>query len=110
RGFDIRGIGPRIQRVNYKCSDTDCTGVELETGKAQITDALGGRAYYMGRLELEFPTSSGLKSVGLRPSAFIDVGSLFGIKKPILTDAPGPCVSAGLRKTQVLRAGWHRAD
>ena len=30
----------------------------------------------MGRLELEFPVSSALRSLGLRPSAFIDVGSL----------------------------------
>ena len=45
----------------------------------------------MGRLELEFPTSSGLRSVGLRPSAFIDVGSLFNVTKPILTDIVATC-------------------
>jgi outer membrane protein insertion porin family len=86
RGFDIRGIGPRIQRLNY-----DANGV-LTTGKPQTTDALGGKAYYMGRLELEFPTSSGLRSVGLRPSAFIDVGSLFSMTRPILTDVIATCV------------------
>jgi outer membrane protein insertion porin family len=86
RGFDIRGIGPRIQRVNY-----DDTGALL-FDKAQITDALGGKAYYMGRLELEFPTSSSLKSVGLRPSAFVDVGSLFSMTRPILTDVIATCV------------------
>jgi outer membrane protein insertion porin family len=52
----------------------------------RITDALGGKAYYMGRLELEFPTNSTLRSVGLRPSAFIDVGSLFSLTKPSLID------------------------
>jgi outer membrane protein insertion porin family len=46
----------------------------------------------MGRLELEFPTSSGLRSVGLRPSAFIDIGSLWDITKPILTDVIATCV------------------
>ena len=51
-----------------------------------ITDALGGKAYYMGRLELEFPVSSGLKSLGLRPSAYVDVGSLWNIT----TAAPAP--------------------
>src|SRR5207248_11617185 len=56
-----------------------------------VTDAIGGRAYYKGRLELEFPTSSGLKSVGLRPSAFIDIGSLWGITKPQLTDIVSIC-------------------
>ncbi len=94
RGFDIRGIGPRIQRVNY---DLDGT---LLFDDARITDALGGRAYYMGRIELEFPLSSGLKSVGLRPSAFIDVGSLWKVKQPALTDigivcTPNTGVSGG---------------
>ena len=86
RGFDIRGIGPRIQSVPYVCNDATCLSPTLDTEKGQITDALGGRAYYMGRLELEFPTSSGLKSVGLRPSAFIDAGSLWMIKQPLLTN------------------------
>jgi outer membrane protein insertion porin family len=103
RGFDIRGFGPRIQRVNYTCSTTDtagnCTAVELQTGKAQVTDALGGKAYYMGRIELEFPTSSGLKSVGLRPSAFIDVGSLWDITKPNLTDIVATCFRAATDTT-----------
>jgi outer membrane protein insertion porin family len=85
RGFDIRGIGPRIQRVPY---NTDGT---LANDKATITDALGGRAYYMGRLELQFPTSSGLKSIGIRPSAFIDVGSLWKVKKPQLLDILNVC-------------------
>jgi outer membrane protein insertion porin family len=93
RGFDIRGIGPRIQRVNY-----DATG-GLLFDKAQITDALGGKAYYMGRLELEVPTSSSLKSVGLRPSAFVDVGSLFSMTKPILTDVIATCVPVTENKT-----------
>jgi outer membrane protein insertion porin family len=45
----------------------------------------------MGRLELEFPTSSGLKSVGLRPSAFIDIGSLWKVKAPQLLDVVKIC-------------------
>jgi len=85
RGFDIRGIGPRVQRVPYNADGT------LDFTKAAATDAIGGRAYYMGRLELEFPTSSGLKSVGLRPSAFIDVGSLWKIKAPPLLDIRSVC-------------------
>jgi outer membrane protein insertion porin family len=85
RGFDIRGIGPRIQRVSY-----DAAG-DLNFDQSRITDALGGRAYYMGRLELEFPVTSGLKSVGLRPSAFIDVGSQWKIKTPPLTNIVAFC-------------------
>jgi outer membrane protein insertion porin family len=92
RGFDIRGIGPRIQRVPYTCEATPCTGPVLDPDQARITDALGGRAYYMGRLELEFPISASLRGLGLRPSAFVDVGSLFKLTKPQLTDSPGICL------------------
>ena len=76
RGFDIRGIGPRILRENY---NADGTNLRRRTC---VSDALGGRAYYMGRLELELPTSSSLRSFGLRPSAFVDVGSVWGLKSP----------------------------
>ena len=86
RGFDIRGIGPRIQRIPYALDGA------LNTEEARITDALGGRAYYMGRLELEFPTNSTLRSVGLRPSAFLDVGSLFSLTRPLLTDVIASCL------------------
>ena len=99
RGFDIRGIGPRIQRVNY-----DLDG-NLDFENARITDALGGRAYYMGRLELEPPTNSTLRSVGLRPSVFVDVGSLFMIKQPILTDIGIVCTpNTGVAGGQLLQA------
>jgi outer membrane protein insertion porin family len=88
RGFDIRGIGPRVLRVPY---DADGSLTEPK-GNNKIIDALGGKAYYMGRIELEFPTNSALKSVGMRPSAFIDVGSLFSLKRPILTDIAATCI------------------
>ena len=85
RGFDIRGIGPRIQRVNYTS-----TG-ELDEDQAQVSDALGGRAYYMGRLELEVPTSSSIRSLGLRPSAFLDVGSVWNLTTPRLENILAFC-------------------
>jgi len=86
RGFDIRGIGPRVLRTPYE------TPTELETSdKNVISDALGGRAYYMGRLEVEFPTTSGLKNLGLRPSAFVDIGSVWKLTKPALLNVPGIC-------------------
>jgi outer membrane protein insertion porin family len=88
RGFDIRGIGPRVQRVPYKDDGT------LDTTKAITTDAIGGRAYYMGRLELQFPTSAGLKSLGLRPSAYVDVGSIFKITEPPLINIIASCSRA----------------
>ena len=84
RGFDIRGIGPRIIRQPY-----DLAGVLLddETGN----DAIGGRAYYLGRVELEIPVSANIRSLGIRPSAFIDVGSVFGVKKPNLENVLAIC-------------------
>jgi outer membrane protein insertion porin family len=86
RGFDIRGIGPRVLRTPY------VTPTELESGdKNVISDALGGHAYYMGRLEVEFPSTSALKNLGLRPSAFVDIGSVWKLTKPVLIDAPGVC-------------------
>ncbi|MES2120920.1 MAG: outer membrane protein assembly factor BamA [Pseudomonadota bacterium] len=86
RGFDIRGIGPRVERIPY-----DGTGA-LSTAPGRIADSLGGRTYYMGRLELQFPTSAGLRSLGMRPSMYIDAGSLFNLTPPILTDVIATCV------------------
>jgi outer membrane protein insertion porin family len=85
RGFDIRGIGPRVVRTPY-----DISGEISDEGK-QASDALGGRAYYMGRVELEIPTSSSIRSMGLRPSAFVDVGSVWSLTKPELTDIIAIC-------------------
>ncbi|MFP5329307.1 MAG: outer membrane protein assembly factor BamA [Alphaproteobacteria bacterium] len=87
RGFDIRGIGPRVERIPY-----DTSGQLILDDKDRVTDALGGRAYYMGRIELEVPTSPGVRSLGIRPSAFIDIGSVWKITKPILIDQVGTCV------------------
>ena len=104
RGFDIRGIGPRVRRVPYNADGT------AANGKGTVVDALGGRAYYMGRLELEFPTSSGLKSLGLRPSAFVDVGSVWDITEPTLTDVPGVCTSNDNKTSVNLQPGQSKAD
>jgi len=79
RGFDIRGIGPRIQRQSY--GDLVGTPVPI-TKNNNNSDALGGRAYYMGRLELEIPLGAGARSLGLRPSAFVDAGSVWSVKAP----------------------------
>ena len=84
RGFDIRGIGPRVVRKAY---DTDTVVGDHEL----LNDSIGGRAYYMGRVEVEIPVSSSIKNLGLRPSAFIDVGSVWNITKPSLADHPGVC-------------------
>lgn len=85
RGFDIRGIGPRV--VRYANVDlTNPAAPVLDTSsEGQIDDALGGRAYYQGRIELDIPLGTGAKELGLRPSIFLDVGSVFSVKRPTLT-------------------------
>jgi outer membrane protein insertion porin family len=111
RGFDIRGIGPRVLREFYqfgpdpadatkilpKCADgtfkADCAangGYAFSSDpKNPIDDPLGGRVYYLGRIELEIPLGTGARELGLRPSIFMDAGAVFRVKQPILTDT-GP--------------------
>lgn len=80
RGFAIRGIGPRVLRIPY-----DADGKPITNRDQMYDDALGGRYYYMSRAELEIPLGSGAREMGLRPSIFLDVGSVFGVKKPLPT-------------------------
>ena len=90
RGFDIRGIGPRVLRKQYLLAANgapvlDANGKPTfnEDRNAIGDDALGGRAYYLGRLELEIPLGSGARELGLRPSIFLDAGSVFGGRRLI---------------------------
>ncbi|MDB5713272.1 MAG: bamA [Sphingomonadales bacterium] len=85
RGFDIRGVGPRVVRTNYVLDAATNTYVASTDASNQTDDALGGRAYYLGRLELEIPLGAGAKELGLRPSIFMDAGAVFGVRKPKLT-------------------------
>lgn len=92
RGFDIRGVGPRIQRRNYVVTARETgTGRPTEFNVSDdpnsvIDDAVGGRAYYLGRAELEIPLGSGARDLGLRPSVFVDVGALWGVRRPETLD------------------------
>ena len=86
RGFDVRGVGPRIERQLY----ADLLG-NLAVAEDSISDAIGGRAYYMGRIELEIPVSANIRSLGLRPAAFLDIGSVFGVKRPNLENILVAC-------------------
>jgi outer membrane protein insertion porin family len=65
RGFDIRGVGPRIIR-------------HYDPGGDRQDDAVGGKYYYSGKIEMEIPLGSGAKEMGLRPSVFMDFGSVWG--------------------------------
>ena len=97
RGFDIRGIGPRVRRTPYGPNGL------LLPDDATDSDALGGRAYYMGRAELEFPASSKLRSLGIRPSAFVDIGSVWNLTRPeerniLAFCTPLPTNTTGVRR------------
>ncbi|MGQ0558258.1 MAG: outer membrane protein assembly factor BamA [Sphingosinicella sp.] len=95
RGFDIRGVGPRIQRRFY-LTNTDGTPVLDAAGNPTfntdqntiIDDAIGGRAYYLGRAEVEIPLGAGARDLGLRPSVYVDVGALWGVRRPVTEDIP----------------------
>ena len=85
RGFGIRGVGPRVLRYPY-----DSSGNLIKERNRFGRDAIGGNAYYLGRAEVEIPLGSGARELGLRPSIFVDVGALFNVTPPILTqNLPG---------------------
>ena len=88
RGFDYRGIGPRVIRRFYS---TDANGNQVLPSlndKNNTDDSLGGEGYYLAKFELEIPLGSGAHEMGLRPSIFMDVGSVFGIKTPVTSVFP----------------------
>ncbi|MCP1470639.1 outer membrane protein insertion porin family [Sphingobium sp. OAS761] len=90
RGFDIRGVGPRVKRY-YLVEDPDNAGsyIRNSSNNNVSDDALGGRIYYMGRAELEIPLGSGAREMGLRPSIFADIGAVAGLKSPGLINGDG---------------------
>ncbi len=94
RGFDIRGVGPRVVRRFYVDENgdgvlTDEDLLDLGDDRNQ-DDALGGNAYYLARAEVEIPLGSGARELGLRPSIFVDVGSVFDVDTPQLVQSPLP--------------------
>ncbi len=83
RGFDIRGVGPRVLRKFYTGLNADGTGGTTSTNRNDWQDdAIGGRYYYLAHAELEIPLGSGARELGLRPSIFVDAGAVFSVKKP----------------------------
>ncbi|KQM41600.1 outer membrane protein assembly factor BamA [Sphingomonas sp. Leaf10] len=82
RGFDIRGVGPRIQRQQYTGSVASGDQTLVTAREQVLNDPLGGKAYYLGKIELEPPLGSGIAELGLRPSIFVQAGALFGVTRP----------------------------
>jgi outer membrane protein insertion porin family len=86
RGFAIRGVGPRVLRKQL-----DADGNPTTSRSQWTDDALGGNYYYMGRAEMEIPLGSGAREMGLRPSIFADVGAVWSVKQPQLTQCDPGC-------------------
>ncbi|MDZ4135867.1 MAG: BamA/TamA family outer membrane protein, partial [Paracoccaceae bacterium] len=87
RGFAIRGVGPRVLTQQYS-RDADGNPILITDIDQTRDDAIGGRNYYLGRAELEIPLGSGARELGLRPSIWADIGSLWGVTQPLLQDNP----------------------
>lgn len=120
RGFNIRGVGPRVKRFFLNATNDangNVTGYERGTGRNNISDdALGGRIYYLTRAEVEIPLGSGAREMGLRPSVFVDAGAVAGIKDPVLVNGTGsfagycdPTASAPTGSARVRATGSARA-
>ena len=101
RGFDIRGVGPRVIRRNYAVNangtpilDTAGGFTFIEDEQQRRDEAIGGRYYYLAHLELEIPLGNNLRQLGLRPSAFIDIGGLWNVRQPnLLNVEPGSALT-----------------
>jgi len=86
RGFDVRGVGPRVVRRFYTTDEAGNVVLTPLNSDSTVDDALGGKAMYLANAELEIPLGSGARELGLRPSLFLDVGSVFSITTPELND------------------------
>ncbi|HPU15440.1 MAG TPA: BamA/TamA family outer membrane protein, partial [Polymorphobacter sp.] len=85
RGFDIRGVGPRIIRKPVLAN-----GTVVEDESTWVNDSIGGQAYYLGRVELQVPLGSKGAELGLRPSVYVDVGGLWDAPQQIFITPPPP--------------------
>lgn len=95
RGFDIRGVGPRVLRrpivADPDSPDPNNPLPLVITDRDRIQDdAIGGTAYYLARAEVEIPLGTGARELGLRPSVFMDVGALFNVTDPVTLNSPFP--------------------
>ena len=92
RGFGIRGVGPRVIRKPRLGGVDNLVSEDPDTW---VDDAIGGRNYYLGRLEMQIPLGSSGAELGLRPSAFVDIGGLFDAPPPELISNPStPAIGA----------------
>lgn len=119
RGFRIRGVGPRSVRT---CLDGALCGVPTGT---QVDDSIGGKIYYLSSAEVDLPLGSAVNELGLRTSAYVDAGAIFGIDQPdrrladltalgvredVVGDTPSPRVSVGIGVSWKSPFGPFRID
>ncbi|MCG2841648.1 outer membrane protein assembly factor BamA [Sandaracinobacter sp. RS1-74] len=96
RGFQIRGVGPRIIRKYRTLDDPETEAVEQDLNEdpdSWGSDSIGGRNYYLARAEVEIPLGSSGREMGIRPSVYVDVGALWSVKYPQLIDKPTTIVT-----------------
>jgi outer membrane protein insertion porin family len=106
RGFDIRGVGPRVRRYYMQASDSgDGTYVRPTNNSNVVDDALGGRIYYLAHAEVELPLGAGAREMGLRPSVFVDAGAVAGLRDPVTIQFPGYCLDTATSTTTVKATG-----
>jgi len=84
RGFDLRGVGPKLSPAMAS------SGQDV---------AIGGRAYYVARAEVSGPVGGLFDRYGLQPSLFVDAGSVFGVHRHTLR--PGESISGNSAKPRV---------
>ena len=101
--FVIIGIAPLTQKKGCVFLRP---GID-PSGSNRVDDALGGRAYYLARAELEIPLGSGAKDLGLRPSIFADVGALWGVSN---ANALGPTFPYTLICNGTASSGFATAE
>ncbi len=102
RGFDLRGVGPKVR----------------PTGAVHGQNvAIGGRAYYTARAEISGKLGGFFERYGVQPSLFIDAGSVFGANRyrlapgeTLLGNSAKPRVSAGVGLAMKTPAGTLRFD
>jgi outer membrane protein assembly factor BamA len=102
RGFDFRGIGPKIRPT---------------AAKAGQNVAIGGQAYYVARSELSANLNGTVGRLGFQPGLFVDVGSVFAAGKnrllpgeTLIGNSPKPRVSVGVGLALGTPAGKLRLD
>ncbi len=104
RGFDLRGVGPKVRPA----------GATPGRGTAF---AVGGRVYYAVRAQLTLPVRGLLGRFGLEPCAFVDAGSVFGASRSglasgetLIGNSSRPRVSVGFGLALNTPAGKLRIE